>query len=569
MSKKLLLGILASSLLVLSGCGDWPAGYTSPPLEDTSISEISEPQVSISEDTSVSEIVPAEPVSEPGTETERDQLTEVEKAFFTSFIQEEYNYGFVISTYSDVLDADLNEVFYNGYIGEEITDEDYDKYLLLSGETEIYTSLAKISRKQMDEILFQKTGHLYSDFSHGLDGEVEWETETYYIPRGDVNYIGYKVTDGFYADEETVVLHVVPEDDFNYFYGTGYHVTPREVALKKVGNTYQYLSSVDMVAVGMMEDWCYNVTLPYFGNVLVAAYEPTQGNFDVTFKVIEDGTVVQTIYGDYEKNNLIDKTFAGIEDMGFDDFNEDGGMDLFVIAKYLEENNEYSYEAKIFECGEQGYLRYLKEDSIRETEKISSEDPRVDVVMEDMSGSGFQAFVAWKETYIAEIETGDYPDGMFAGFNLIWVDDNDIPELVYVGDCEAAGCTIMTSNPEGQIRKIVTDRLWFTYAYRKGLINNSDGHMGYYFDNVYKVEDGEFELIANGVYQDDMDTEPNGDGTWPMIYEWNGKEVSESKYYEELEKIYPSGYASYGYYYDNLLSREEILALLCEEYTKF
>ena len=63
-------------------------------------------------------------------------------------------------------------------------------------------------------------------------------------------------------------------------------------------------------------------------------------------------------------------------------------------------------------------------------------------------------------------------------FSLIYVDDDEIPELVCDSGVEAGGCQILTYH-DGKIDILQTNRLYFDYLERDGLLCNSEGNMGY------------------------------------------------------------------------------------------
>ena len=75
--------------------------------------------------------------------------------------------------------------------------------------------------------------------------------------------------------------------------------------------------------------------------------------------------------------------------------------------------------------------------------------------------------------------------------------------------------------------------------------------MGYYWDIVYELKDGKFTCLGEGEYEEDYNN-PIGDGEFPMIYRWNGKEVSEETYKKNLNEIYYTGFGTDGYEWDNL-----------------
>ena len=85
---------------------------------------------------------------------------------------------------------------------------------------------------------------------------------------------------------------------------------------------------------------------------------------------------------------------------------------------------------------------------------------------------------SWNEGYLAYLEEKMPEDMMDMSFALIYVDDDDVPELVIDSGFETGGCQIL-SFYDGTVRELQTARLYFTYIEKSGLLNNSEGRMGY------------------------------------------------------------------------------------------
>lgn len=172
---------------------------------------------------------------------------------------------------------------------------------------------------------------------------------------------------------------------------------------------------------------------------------------------------------------------------------------------------------------------------------------------------------AWKDVYIDYIaalekeeggtneETGDYT------YALIYVNDDDIPELVADSGYEAGGCQIVTfDGSEADV--LQTSRLFFTYVERGNALCNSDGNMGYYYDMIFAIEDGKWVKVAEGNYHDPDDgpqSDENGDFIYE--YEWEGESVTALEYCDRLEDLYDMGNSLepdwHGYYIkDEMLS---------------
>ncbi|MDE7324607.1 MAG: hypothetical protein K2N73_18190 [Lachnospiraceae bacterium] len=167
---------------------------------------------------------------------------------------------------------------------------------------------------------------------------------------------------------------------------------------------------------------------------------------------------------------------------------------------------------------------------------------------------------AWKQAYLSYLETLKLADSFT--YSLIYVDDDDIPELVIDTGIEAGGCLILTFDGH-VLDEWQSDRLNVTYIERGNLICNADGNFGHYYDWVYMIQNGKWEHVGGGEYGD----EPGGptfdeNGDWICVYSWNGENVSEEEYQERLNAIYPAGKAVYPQKYYIL---DEIYSILRTE----
>lgn len=123
-------------------------------------------------------------------------------------------------------------------------------------------------------------------------------------------------------------------------------------------------------------------------------------------------------------------------------------------------------------------------------------------------------------------------------YSLIYVNDDDIPELVMDSGFEASGCQVATFY-EGELDILQTDRLEFDYIEKENLLCNSSGIYGYYYDIVYTITDGKWNCIARGNYGDGPDgVQSDEDGNLLVFYTWEGTDVDENEYERSLKEIY-------------------------------
>ena len=538
MKKKLLLTASLILSLSLTACA---LPFAKDPTPSVSISDI------ISADTDTPSSIKLPDKTDTGANANADsntrELTSVEIDLFTRVIMEDYGYGFLETYYSDVRDADLDTVLYDLGTGD-ITEKQYERVLELIGEDQMYIPIYRVTKQEIDNFLFRKTGYELEDF-HGYieDAIYDAEDDCYYRFKGDTNYIPFMVEDGVVINDSVFVLHVVYD---KYFYDQveddGFAVTRTEVAMEKVNGDYRFLSCRQMIDENMIPSSCYEIVSPIYGRCQFYSYMPTTSDKDVSFKLVKNGAVVYEI-GKWDRKNFTDTPFLSVEDIGFKDYSGDGYPDVIAICKYA----DGSYVCKAYATRYGGYLYYDEDmtNALSEQGGKRDYDSAYQFAFEHSAGAGED----WMGAYIDYINNSGVSDS-HPMFSFLILDEGEIPELVCVGDCEASGNVIATYY-DGKISELALNRLYFTYQYGTGLLCSRDGHMGYYWDIVYELKDGKFTCLGEGYYEEDYNN-PISDGVFPMIYTWNDKEVSEETYKEKLNDIYDTNCGADGFKWDNL-----------------
>ncbi len=159
-------------------------------------------------------------------------------------------------------------------------------------------------------------------------------------------------------------------------------------------------------------------------------------------------------------------------------------------------------------------------------------------------------------------------------FVLIYLDDDDIPEIADIGDCEAEGSRILNYS-DGAVHETQLYRLSFSYIPRGNLLLNNEGNMGHYIASVYSIVDGQMTVIAGGTRdQTSEQAEFDENGNIKYNYTWSGAPVSAEEYEAELASVFDASLAVYsydlynyvlgdnGFYYDGLYTAEEIVEQL-------
>lgn len=102
----------------------------------------------------------------------------------------------------------------------------------------------------------------------------------------------------------------------------------------------------------------------------------------------------------------------------------------------------------------------------------------------------------WQTAYLDVIQENLWE---YVSFSLVYIDDDDVPELYMSGACEASGDRIYTYK-NGRLAKLQLKRIGGgRYVERTGAIINVNGHMGRYYTDVYKLDENGFTDTFSGI----------------------------------------------------------------------
>lgn len=184
------------------------------------------------------------------------------------------------------------------------------------------------------------------------------------------------------------------------------------------------------------------------------------------------------------------------------------------------------------------------DDEVR-SETAESGTTGIDLDAGEYREVSIQDIMAALDAYQQYIDQAGFSDTWgedYYGCELIYLDNDNLPELIIYGVYEAAGNIVLTYDGS-QVHDLYLGRLYFDYMERMNRLCNSGGHMGYYFDIVYCIKDGMMTQIGEGIYQEVYDDQNNiiTDEEGGLIYEytWNGQEVTYDEYMQALNEVYP------------------------------
>lgn len=270
---------------------------------------------------------------------------------------------------------------------------------------------------------------------------------------------------------------------------------------------------------------------------------------EATFEIERDGKTYEKLPG-YEKNNIRkDKVFQSVDAVSFQDCNSDNADDIIIINSY-KVNKNVKTESRIYIQGSDQKFTLDKDLSTRVNENgsLATVADIVDYLKQEESNtaeisskseqknSGQEASSdEWKEAYINWVN--QRPDWTYVLFD---VNGDDIPEIAaHSGNMADGGAVGTYAN--GKVQEIPIARGGLISVQGQNVVDNSDGHMGRYYDYVYKIDDGRWVQIGDGEYGDDgdttMETDKYGNSTIKFVYTWNGEKVSEDEYSANLKKL--------------------------------
>ncbi len=162
------------------------------------------------------------------------------------------------------------------------------------------------------------------------------------------------------------------------------------------------------------------------------------------------------------------------------------------------------------------------------------EIPSVDVTEPDTVSQAEDADISlpeWKTAYLDFIKTREREYEFDHLYSLVNVDGDGIPELYAMGTCEAEGDLVCSYKNGSLISQPLLRTCGGRYIENSGMIVNRNGHMGYYYDNVYKLDENGFSQILDATHTERYI--PLGNDEIEIIEEYliDGKAVTKEEYY--------------------------------------
>lgn len=155
---------------------------------------------------------------------------------------------------------------------------------------------------------------------------------------------------------------------------------------------------------------------------------------------------------------------------------------------------------------------------------------------------------AWKKAYLDWLKEDE--SATMGKFALLHINADDIPELYYTFNENAS--TLCSYNGSAVIHQNLAT---LYYIEKKIFFLDSGGRMGVYYDTVYALEDGTFQVMHNGEFNH-FDDAPEASGERVYTYLWDSEKISEEEYERRLNTAFAKEQATP---YEASLSYEEIV----------
>jgi len=191
------------------------------------------------------------------------------------------------------------------------------------------------------------------------------------------------------------------------------------------------------------------------------------------------------------------------------------------------------------------------EATISESEELNDEENVAEPKEESVAGEEEKSVEAdnenldleapWRKAYIDYL-TKDEEMSLCAPefrYTLIYLDDDDVPEL-FVDTLVEAGGEFIATYYDGKVVDYQFSRLGSKYIERSGLVYTNTGHMDYYPVTVTKLENGTFTEIGSGISylsKEDHEKLISG-GDYILTYEWEDETVTEEQYNAKIAELY-------------------------------
>ena len=170
----------------------------------------------------------------------------------------------------------------------------------------------------------------------------------------------------------------------------------------------------------------------------------------------------------------------------------------------------------------------------------SQADESTSAVSKNGNKSAQQSSTDYKRAYLDFLKDKQESHRLFA---LVFIDNDDIPELYLKGSSEAEGDMICSFKNGSIIKQQLNRTGGGKYTPRSGDIFNQNGNMGYCYTNVYKLSENGFSETFNALSIEKVESIEGEE--YNLIYEYfiAGTPASETEYNNAVNASFDSSRA--------------------------
>ncbi|RKM57629.1 hypothetical protein D6856_13265 [Butyrivibrio sp. XB500-5] len=373
--------------------------------------------------------------SEPGEALSDDELSKFTDLFNTS----EYN-AFLEDGFNSPEEIDWEKVIKlgAGISSEDCSEEEINDYLKATDRSSLteYEKLRVIKKSDLADFIKRHTG---KDLMPGND-DIDWEyiekNDSFYraIWDSDVRHNGYECISGEKAgDKYTLRLKVSQEKSVNIettsYYGSD---ADRIVKFTKSGDDLVFESNEIQWDDYCVPEQTFDVELPQYDSPVhfVTYYEDKE---QAEMVMVKDGKYISRFVPIFTaENNSVVKTKT-IDAVGFFDIDADGNNDIAIIG---DSDHGKRLFIELATPDEDEAFTYFADFGEREIKEMGGDLTISGAKKALLNNDKNDKYESYKEAYaqVAKIYKCAYDNPSFdlsrVAFDLIYVDGDDIPELV-------------------------------------------------------------------------------------------------------------------------------------------
>ena len=157
--------------------------------------------------------------------------------------------------------------------------------------------------------------------------------------------------------------------------------------------------------------------------------------------------------------------------------------------------------------------------------------------------------IDWKERYVSWMKSLMDESGSVGGrFSLLFINEDDIPEMIWKTDIEAQGSILVTYDG-GTLDELPLSRTGMTYLDSRNMVKDYSGDDRIMHDRIYSIREGKWILQAEGTVEEKTGEDASSAGTdqakpgsavhkTVIIYTWQGQNVDEDTYDAKLSALF-------------------------------